>query len=300
MAKRTGGGRAAWLVLALSMALPSWAQDATVEIRTLPVADGVHMLIGRGGNIGVSTGADGVLLVDDQFAPLTPKIRAAVEALGGGAPRFLLNTHWHFDHTGGNQNFAGMGATILAHDNVRARMSQLQRIRGREIPASPPDALPVVTFGHDVTLHWNGDEIHALHLSAAHTDGDAVVHFRRANVIHTGDLFFAGGFPFIDLESGGSIDGLIAGLEAVLALTNPRTSIIPGHGPLSKAADLKEYAAMLQDAKNRVEAAYNKMQDVEAAVAASPLAELAPRWGQGFVDAEAFTRTVATDLARRR
>ena len=283
----------------IAAALPSHGQDAAVEIETVRAAAGVHMLVGRGGNIGVSSGVDGLLLVDDQFAPLTPKLRAALAKLGTGEPRFLLNTHWHGDHTGGNANFARLGAAILAHDNVRARMATEQSVRGRAVAASPPEALPVVTFGHDLTLHWNGDEIHALHLANAHTDGDAVVHFRRANVVHTGDLYFAGRFPFIDLDSGGSIDGLIAGVERVLALTNQRTAIIPGHGRLSNSDELGRYLAMLRDARGRVAAALAEGADPESVVSAAPLAELDATWGQGFIDAETFTRFLATDLARR-
>jgi glyoxylase-like metal-dependent hydrolase (beta-lactamase superfamily II) len=242
------------------LAATAYAQDASfddVRIETVPVAPGVAMLVGRGGNIGVSTGADGVFLIDDQFAPLTPKILAAVAKLSEAPVRFLLNTHWHGDHTGGNENVAGQGAVLVAHDHVRERMSreQVMKALDRTVPASPPAALPVVTFGADLTLHWNGDAIHAIHVPNAHTDGDAIVHFTRANVLHMGDTYFAGRFPFIDVDSGGSIDGVIAAVDRGLALADAATKIIPGHGALSNRAELAAYRAMLATVRERVQAA---------------------------------------------
>jgi len=287
------------LVAALAVAVA--AQDEEVEIRVVDVAPGVHMLVGRGGNLGVSSGPDGVFLIDDQFAPLTAKIRAALAKISDAPVRFLVNTHWHSDHTGGNENFAKLGAVIVAHDNVRRRMSKEQFMAAfdRTVPASPPAALPVVTFGGDVTLHWNGDEIHALHVPAAHTDGDAIVHFRKANAIHAGDVYFAGGYPFIDLDSGGGIEGLIAAVERVLALSDEDTAIIPGHGELSNRAELSRHRTMLVSVRDRVKQAIAAGKTLRALLAEEPLADFDEEWGGGFVDSEDFLRTVYTSLSSR-
>ena len=203
-----------------------------VQIKTIPVADSIYMLIGQGGNIGVSAGDDGIFLIDDQFAPLTGKIRAAVGKISKEPIRFLINTHWHFDHTGGNENLGKAGVVIVAHDNVRQQMSvdQFIELFNREIPASPSIALPVITFNDTTTFHLNGSTIHAFHVEFAHTDGDSVIHFREANVIHTGDVYFNGIYPFIDVDSGGSINGMIAAVNRILALCDDQTKIIPGHG----------------------------------------------------------------------
>ncbi len=292
------------VVCALGAALQAGAASAQledVEIRTVPVAPGVHMLVGSGGNIGVSSGPDGVFLVDDQFAPLTEKIRAAVAAISKQPLRFVLNTHWHGDHTGGNENLAGQGAVIVAHDAVRRRMSSDQFIAAfeRTVPASPTAALPVVTFGDDLTLHLNGDEIHALHVANAHTDGDAVVHFRRANAIHAGDVYFSGRYPFIDLSSGGSIDGLIAAVDRVLELADDATRIIPGHGELSNRRELASYRVMLAAARDRVRRALEAGKGAEELVESHPLADFETEWGGGFVSADDLVRTIYASLSAR-
>jgi glyoxylase-like metal-dependent hydrolase (beta-lactamase superfamily II) len=200
-----------------------------VELETTAVAGSVHAIYGRGGNIGVSAGSDGVFLIDDQFAPLSYKIKAEVAALGAGEVRFIVNTHWHFDHTGGNEIFSGDGALIVAHHNVRERMSGDQFIEAfdREVPASPESALPVVTFDDGVTFHLNDDEIRVIHVPAAHTDGDAIVYFRNSNVIHTGDIYFAGIYPFIDTSAHGSVNGVIDAAQNVLSIINDDTKVIP-------------------------------------------------------------------------
>ena len=212
-----------------------------VVIQTQSLADGLHMLTGRGGNLVVSSGADGVFLVDDQFAPLSERILAAIAKISSQPLRFVVNTHWHGDHTGGNENMGRAGALIVAHDNVRRRMSadQFQAAFQRTVPAAPPAALPVITFGEDVTFHLNGGEVHVFHVARAHTDGDAIVHFRAGNSIHMGDTFFNGLYPFIDLDSGGSIDGVIAAVDRALPLMDKKTRVIPGHGPLSDRAGLE-------------------------------------------------------------
>jgi glyoxylase-like metal-dependent hydrolase (beta-lactamase superfamily II) len=290
---------AAGLLLALA-ALPVAAQQDfdDVEIKVHSVADGVHMLTGQGGNIGVSSGPDGVLLIDDQFAPLTEKIQAAVATFSDGPVRFVLNTHWHGDHTGGNENLGEAGAVIIAHDNVRARMSveQFMKAFDRKVPASPPAALPVVTFSTDATLHLNGQDIHIFHVEPAHTDGDSIVHFRTANVLHMGDTFFAGRYPFIDLGSGGSIDGVIAAVDRGLALSNAETRIIPGHGPLSNREGLESYRNVLATVRERVAKSVAAGQSADEAVATGPSGEFDAAWGGGFVKPEAFVRTVYASL----
>jgi len=279
------------------------AQDFdAVEIRIIPVAPGLHMMVGRGGNLAVSSGDDGVFLVDDQYAPLTGKIRAAIATLSDGQLRFVLNTHWHGDHTGGNENLGRAGALIFAHDNVRKRLSAEQFIEGlgRLVPRSPEAALPVVTFTDAVTFHLNGDEVHAFTVPPAHTDGDSLVHFRRANVIHMGDIYFSRGFPFIDLSSGGSVEGFVAAVDRVLAMADANTKLIPGHGPLSNRAELETYRGMLVAIRDRIRGALADGQTLDQVLAARPTREFDEAWGGGFIGPEKFVRTVYRSLADER
>ena len=208
-----------------------WSQ---VQMKATKVSGNVYMLEGAGGNIGVSVGPDGILIVDDQFAPLADKIRASLKELGQGKLRFILNTHWHGDHTGGNVAF-GPEAPIIAHDNVRKRMAAEQKSEffKSTTPASPKEALPVITFDQTLTVHFNGEEIRAIHFPHGHTDGDSVVFFTSSNVVHLGDNFFAGRFPFVDLESGGSVEGLAKNIGEIIAKIPEGAKLIPGHGPLS-------------------------------------------------------------------
>jgi len=291
------------VVLVLAAAAPAAAQVNydTVQIRTVKVAEGVYMLMGAGGNIGVSVGSDGVILIDDQFAPLSDKIKAAVAALGGPI-RFLLNTHWHFDHTGGNENFAKSGVVIVAHENVRRRMSVEQFISAlnRREPPSPAAALPVVTFTDAITFYLNGDSINVFHVAPAHTDGDAVIWFRKANVMHMGDTFFNGRYPLIDLSSGGSVDGMVAAADRVLALVDANTRIIPGHGPLGDRPALQTYRAMLATVRDRIRQAVAADQTLEQVQAAKPTAEFDAIWGKGSITPARFVEIVYTDLAARR
>jgi glyoxylase-like metal-dependent hydrolase (beta-lactamase superfamily II) len=292
------------VALALAAAGSAAAQQldpATVEIASEQAAPGVHVLYGAGGNMALAHGPDAVFLVDDQFAPLSPKIMAKVREIAGRDVRFIVNTHWHGDHTGGNENFGKAGALIFAHDNVRARMATEQKnpVSGRITPPSPPAALPVVTFGSTNSFHINGDTVRAIHVPHAHTDGDALIYFAKADVLHMGDTFFdvtAKTFPFIDLASGGSARGAIAAIDAGLRLAGPNTKVIPGHGKLTDRAGLVAYRAMLADVVARVETMIAAGKSREEAVAAAPAAAYEAERGGGFVSADAFVGAVYDSL----
>ncbi len=265
------------LLLCGFLATPSaaTAQDewADVELTVEPLGDGVFVIFGRGGNIGVSTGDDGVFLIDDQFAPLTDRIVATVAEISDQPIRFVINTHWHGDHTGGNENLGEAGAILVAHEAVRDRLS-MEWVRERfgaesqTVDARPQSAWPAITFTRDMTFHLNGDDLHAFHVADAHTDGDAVIHFRGANVIHMGDTFFVGRYPFIDTSSGGSIDGIIAAAAAVLDVADENTRIIPGHGPVSSREDLQAYHDMLVEIRAGVQRWMDRGASLEEVVAA--------------------------------
>jgi glyoxylase-like metal-dependent hydrolase (beta-lactamase superfamily II) len=285
------------------MVAPAWAQDySKVEIRTQKLSDTVYMLVGAGGNIGLSIGSDAVFVIDDQFAPLVPKIKAAIAALTKKPVQFLLNTHFHFDHTGGNEAFGSEGALIVAHDNVRRRMSTLQLINlvgnQSEQAASPKVALPVVTVVGDISFHINGDELRAFHAPRAHTDGDLIVHFRNGDVVHMGDVFFNGFYPFIDGGSGGTADGVLAAFDRVLALSGEKTQIIPGHGPLASRADLLATRNMLASVTQRIKGLRRAGKSDEEIRAAKPSAEFDGRWGQGFVKPDAFVQMMLGVIPR--
>ncbi len=287
-------------MIAFVAPLPVAAQQdsSKVEITTEKLADGVYMLVGSGGNLGLSVGNDAVFLVDDQYAPLTPKIQAAVSAITKKPVKFVLNTHWHGDHTGGNERFAEAGALVVAHDNVRKRMSTAQFIDflKMHVERSPPAALPLVTFSADVTFHINGDEVVAFHCPAAHTDGDAIVHFRRADVIHMGDVFFNGLYPFIDASSGGSADGVVAAVDRALALAGDKTKIIPGHGPLATKADLREYRDMVATVQGRIRSQVAAGKSVQEIVDSKPTREFDAKWGGGFIKPDNWVTMLATAL----
>lgn len=288
------------MLVSLASPLPAQQQDfSKVEIRAEQLAPGVAVLFGAGGNIGVSHGEDGTVLVDDQFAPLTDTIRAAVRTLGPDPIRFVVNTHWHGDHTGGNERFGKAGAVIVAHDNVRRRMSvETLSARFGTIPASPRGALPVVTFASAVNFHLNGDEIHVIHVRNAHTDGDSLVHWTRGNVLHMGDTYFNQvTLPFIDRESGGSVDGMIEAVRMGLSIARSDTRIIPGHGPVATRADLESYLAMLVDVRDKVAAAKASGQSLAQVQAAGIAARYAVP--NGFVEPDAFIASVFESLPAR-
>jgi glyoxylase-like metal-dependent hydrolase (beta-lactamase superfamily II) len=292
------------LLVSLALGSLAWGQQqdfSKVQIQTVDVAPGVHMLVGSGGNIGVSSGSDGVLIIDDQYAPLTDKIRAAVGAISKDPIRFVVNTHWHGDHTGGNENLGGAGAVIVAHENVRRRMSteQVSEFFKRTTPASPKAALPVMTFAEDVSFHVNGDELHVFHVDPAHTDGDSIIHWKNANVFHMGDLYFSGGFPFIDLDSGGSVDGVISATEKVLALANDSSKIIPGHGPLSNKKELTAYRDMLKTIRSRIQSQVTAGKSLEEVKASGPTKEWDETLGKGFINGERLTEFVYRSLSKK-
>jgi len=287
------------LIAAVFLSVPVAAQQpdwSNTEIRVERVAPGVAVLFGRGGNIGLSYGADGNLLIDDQYAPLTERILAAVRSVDPDPIRFVVNTHWHGDHTGGNENVGRTGAVIVAHDNVRRRMSMDQVVRGEAVPPSPAGALPVITFTNTTTFHLNGDDVVVIHVEHAHTDGDSLVYWTRANVLHMGDTFFNGLLPFIDLDSGGSIDGAIAAVDQALSIANDETVIIPGHGPLARRADLVRYRDMLSTLRDRVAAeilAGHSVDEVKALRLADPYGP-----PDGFITPDALIETIYRSLMR--
>jgi len=269
-----------------------------VTIKTTKITEGVYMLEGSGGNIGVSVGDDGVVVIDDEFAPLTPKIQAAIAAITPKPIKFVLNTHWHGDHTGGNENMAAAGAVIIAHDNVRKRMSveQFIEIMKRKVPASPPKALPIVTFTADVTLHLNGEDIHVISAGPAHTDGDAIVVFPKAKVIHMGDCFMTISYPFVDLSSGGNFDGFVSAADKALGMADDSFKIIPGHGALSGKADLKSWRDMLTTIRTRVKKQADAGKSLEAIQKAKLTAEWDDKWGKDFIKPDQIVEFVFKGL----
>lgn len=287
--------------IAFVLAGPAVAQQdfSDVEIRTQEIAEGLHMLTGQGGNIAVSIGDDGIFIVDTQFAGLTDRIQAAIDELGGDSVDFVVNTHFHGDHTGGNENFGEAGATIIAHNNVQQRLSteQVSTLDGSTTPPAPAAAIPVLTFPERMTFHYNGDTVNIMHTPAAHTDGDSVLHFTDANAFHMGDTFFNGTYPFIDVGAGGSIDGIIGAAESVLARANAGTRIIPGHGPLATRDDLSEYAAVLTQVRDRIQSMIDAGRSEDEVVMANPTSEWDDAWGQGFMSPEQFTRFAYQSLA---
>lgn len=290
-----------FVVLAMLRPGVSLAADESdaVEIRSIEVAPGIAMLTGRGGNLGVSFGPDGILLIDDQFADLSDKILAALAKLSSEPLRYLINTHWHGDHTGGNENMAATGAVIVAHDNVRARMSQEQfnAVFNRKTAASPEAALPVITFSWDTTVHMNGQAIHAVHVETAHTDGDSIIYFEPANVVHAGDTYFNGFYPFVDFSSGGDPEGMLAAIDSILSRIDDETKIIPGHGPLSNRKELAVYRKMFGTVVDRIAASIAEGKTVDEVSAMKPTAEFDAEWGDGFLAPDQFVRILYLGLA---
>ena len=288
---------AAIVTSTLLLATPSSAQRdfSEVEITSEELAPGVAVLFGAGGNIGVSHGEDGTVLIDDQFAPQSEKIETAVAYLGATPVKYVVNTHWHGDHTGGNEHFGKSGATIFAHDNVRMRMASDQMRGENLVPASPKDALPVVTYERGVTLHLNGDTIDVLFVGGGHTDGDSIIRWREKNIVHMGDLYFKiPGWPFIDLASGGDIESLLYSLDSAIGMTDENTQVIPGHGPMSNRAELIAYRNTIGEAVTRIRALRGSGSTLEEAKAAKPLDSF--ERGEGFISADRFIEAVWNSL----
>jgi len=289
------------VLLVLVVPFVASAQDdfSKVEIKATKVNGNVYVLEGAGGNIGVSVGPDGILIVDYQFAPLAEKIRAALKTLGEGKLKFILNTHWHGDHTGGNAEF-GREAPIIAHDNVRKRLSTEQRLElfKQTVPASPKEALPVITFDQSLSVHFNGEEIRVIHFPHGHTDGDSVIFFTNSNVIHMGDDFFAGRFPFVDLDSGGSVVGLTKNIAEIIPKIPAGAKLIPGHGPVSTVDDLKAYHRMLMETIEIVRKQMAAKKTLDQIKKEGLPAEW-KSWGEGFIKTDVWLELVYRSLSQK-
>jgi len=292
-------------VLALMVGGEAQGQNtdySKVQIKVTKVSGNIYMLEGEGGNIAASVGEDGIVIVDDQFAPLAEKIQAALKDLKitDKPVRFVINTHYHGDHTGGNEPFANTGSTVIAQDNVRKRL-ETGGTAGNggslkmEMKAAPKAALPVITFEHDVTVHLNGEDIRALHFPAGHTDGDAVIFFPKNNVVHMGDDFVRYGFPFIDVASGGSVQGMIDAMEKASAMLPANVKVIPGHGALSNLDDVREFVKMLKETSAAVQKALDEHKTLEQ-MKQEKILEPWKKWSGGFIDSDKFIETLYNSL----
>ncbi len=287
-----------FIMAAMATALAQQPNYDTVRIRPVLVSNNLYFLKGSGGNIGVLIGNDGTLMIDDQFAPLSNKINGAIKTLSPGEIKFLINTHIHGDHTGGNDNFKKMGITILAQDQVRERMTKETVNRQNEkVPPRAKDALPDITFADKLNVHINDEDIELIHFDPGHTDGDVIVHFKKANVYHMGDMFVTYGYPFIDVSSGGSVNGMIAALDKILAMMDDQAKVIPGHGELSTKADVKVFRDRLADIRDQVAAALKKGKKKEDLVNLGITDKYEAEWGKGFLKGKDFVMLVADNIA---
>jgi len=284
MHTRPLAGAAAVALLALTLQ-PGAARADEIEYVTTRLSDTVSMVQARGGNVAVSAGEDGVFIIDDQYQPSIDGLLGAIGGISDRPVRFVINTHYHGDHVGGNEAIGAGGGIVIAHDNIRKRMStaQFNHFWNAETPAWPEGALPVVTFNDRVTLHLNGEAVTAYHVPRGHTDGDSIIHFPESNVLHMGDIFFNGLYPYIDLDAGGTIQGMIGAVERGLELADDTTKVIPGHGPLTDRAGLEAYRAMLVEIRDRVQAMIDRGMDLAAVVAAKPTAQWDEALGGAFI-----------------
>ena len=292
--------KSTYLIFFLLIALSVSAQTNydTVKIRPVKLSEQIYMLKGSGGNIGVMIGKEGTLLIDNQFAPLSNKINGAVKTLDPGEIKFMINTHLHGDHSGGNENFYKMGATIVAHDQVRERMMK-ESFNARANRTTPPrdkEAWPAITFADKLNFHLNDDDIILHHFDAGHTDGDVIVQFKKANVIHTGDAFVRYGYPFIDISSGGGVNGFINTLDKILLLIDDNTKVIPGHGEVATKADVKKVRDNIADIRDQVAAALKKGKKIEDMAALGITEKYDAEYGKGFVKGKDFVLMVAENL----
>ncbi|MGX5175525.1 MBL fold metallo-hydrolase [Aliikangiella sp. IMCC44653] len=282
---------------------PLVAKQKKPYFEALEVTPGLHMLIGvggfTGGNIGLSSGVDGVVMIDDSMPPLLDSMQEAIKSVTDKPVDFLINTHVHGDHTGNNAAMGKAGTHIVAHENLRKHLLNKGITTSEGNKPAPKSALPVITFAQEMSFHLNGDEAHLFHVSHAHTDGDAVIHFKKANVIHTGDTFFNGLFPYIDADSGGSLDGYIAAQNKILAIANPKTKIIPGHGPLATAKDLQASVDMLVDCKAIVKRLVDSGKSEAEILALDPLKKYTDKWSWGFITTEKMTKQIYRGLTQQ-
>lgn len=296
--------RGAFSLVVVLVALETLGAQAVrppIAVRTESLGGGVHLVAtGRGGNLAALVTAEGVLLVDAEYAGLSARVEESLRGLSASTLRYVVNTHWHFDHVGGNARFAKAGALVVAHENVRKRMAvgQTLAVIDRKVPASPAAALPRLGYRTAMTLYLGDEVVEIRHFAGAHTDGDSVVRFRKANVIHTGDIFFHGGYPFIDISSGGSIDGVIAAVDRLASLADDETRIVPGHGPVARKADLARYGAMLKDYRARMAKAIAAGKTLDDVRTESPCVDLDRTWGRRFFRPRQFAEIVFRSLTR--
>lgn len=275
--------------LLISFSTTLFSQNKDVTIKTTKISDHVYMLVGQGGNIGISAGDDGIFIIDDQFARLTPKILEAIKTISDKPLQFLVNTHYHGDHTGGNENMTKQGVKIIAHENVRKRL-----VDGE----SPKDALPIITFNDRINVHMNGEDVNVHHVEHAHTDGDAILYFTKSNVLHTGDTYFQKRYPYIDVKSGGGIDGYINAVKKGLSLINDDTKIIPGHGSLSNKAEYKSFLTMLETLRSNVQAEIEKGKSEDEVATNTSITKQYDGLGYGafFINSERIKRAIYQSL----
>jgi len=274
------------------------AQDKPVEFSTFQLSDSVYMLKGRGGNVGISTGEDGLFIIDDQVKPVTAELLKAVRKISNKPIRIVVNTHYHADHVGGNEAIGSAGAVIIAHDNIRKRMTteQVSIFMQQTTPPYAEDALPLVTFNDHMTLHMNGESATAYYVAHGHTDGDSIIHFPVSNVIHMGDMYFNGLYPYVDLDAGGSMQGLVAAADLALSLADESTRIIPGHGPLAMMEDLKNYRDFLVKASANVQELIDKDMDLQQIIAAEPNKEWDEELGKTWITPAQFVTFIYNSI----
>lgn len=289
--------RLLFLISAFWLLLPGLARAEGDTYKVTHVRGPVYVLTAEsGGNVAVSAGDDGVFLIDDQYIQTTDELVAAVRSISAAPIKFVLNTHWHGDHTGGNEVMGEQGALIMGHDNVRERLSKPAQRGDRVIEAKPEIALPVITFSDQISIYINGDEARATHFANAHTDGDSVIYFKRANILHAGDLMFEKGYPLVDLSSGGSIDGYVAAVGTLVDMISDDTIVIPGHGKVTGKQGLEEYYVMLKTIRDRVRTMKDDGMTLAEVLAAKPSTEFDQRWAWNYIDGDSFVETVYTSL----